>query len=128
MNLLLDTHILLWVLASPTKLPTKAVMLINQAHAVYFSPVNWWEVGTKSTIWPEYGIRRIEDLHAGALRANLKELPVYSADTILSTILPPLHRDPIDRILIAQSHNHQCHLLTVDDKIAGYQMPYVILV
>ena len=128
MNLLLDTHVLLWVLAGPKKLSGEAVKLINQANAVFFSPVNWWEVGTKSSIWPEYGIRRVEDLHAGALRANLKELPVYSADTLLSTKLPPLHRDPIDRILIAQSHNHQCHLLTVDGKIALYQMPYVLMV
>ena len=128
MKMLLDTHILLWVLVCPKKLPGKALQFINQVNSVFFSPVNWWEVGTKSSIWPEYGISRIDALHASALQSNLRELPVLSADTILSTTLPPLHRDPIDRILIAQSHNNQCHLLTVDDKIAWYQMPNILLI
>jgi PIN domain nuclease of toxin-antitoxin system len=126
-NLLLDTHVLLWVLASPRKLPGEALDAIHRANAVFFSPVNLWEIGIKSSIWPQYGISRVEDIHAGALRANLRELPVRSADTMLSTVLPPIHRDPIDRILMAQSHNNQCHLLTVDRKIALYAMPYVLL-
>lgn len=128
MNLLLDTHVLLWVLASPKKLPDEAIKAIHQANTVFFSPMNLWEIGTKSSIWPQYGITRVEDIHAGALRANLRELPVRSADTMLSTKMPMIHRDPIDRILIAQSHNNQCHLLTVDRKIALYQMSYVMLV
>jgi PIN domain nuclease of toxin-antitoxin system len=71
---------------------------------------------------------RVDDIHAGALKANLRELPVHSVDTMMATQMPLIHRDPIDRILIAQSHNNQCHLLTVDKKIALYQMPFVILV
>lgn len=127
MNLLLDTHVLLWVLASPGKLSEISVQAIHRANTVFFSPMNLWEIGVKSSIWPQYGIARAEDVHAGALRANLRELPVRSADTMLSTTLPLIHRDPIDRILIAQSHNNQCHLLTVDQKIAAYGMPYVLL-
>lgn len=128
MNLLLDTHVLLRVLASPDKLSAASVQAIHRANAVFFSPMSFWEIGVKSSIWPQYGIARAEEVHAGALRANLRELPVRSADTLLSTTLPSIHRDPIDRILIAQSHNSQCHLLTVDRKIASYGMPYVLLV
>ncbi|TAL47118.1 MAG: type II toxin-antitoxin system VapC family toxin [Methylovulum sp.] len=128
MNLLLDTHILLWALAKPKQLPDKAVKAIYQANAVFFSPVNLWEIGIKSTIWPEYGIKRIEDIHAGSLKANLQELLINSADTMLATQFPMIHRDPFDRLLMAQSHNNQYHLITVDEKIAQYHMPYVIIV
>jgi PIN domain nuclease of toxin-antitoxin system len=128
MNLLLDTHILLWVLADTKQLPDAAVSAIRQAHAVYFSPVNLWEIGIKSAIWPQYGIKQVEDIHAGALKANLQELVIYSADTMLATQFPMIHRDPFDRLLMAQAHNNHCHLITVDSKIEQYHMPYVLLV
>lgn len=128
MNLLLDTHILLWLLAAPERLSNKANNVILQASTVYFSPINLWEIGIKTSIWPDYGIARIEDIHAAALQSNLQELTIASIDTMLATQLPAIHRDPFDRLLIAQSHNHQCHLVTVDHKIAEYQMPYIIMV
>ena len=69
MNLLLDTHILLWFLADTKKLPKQAVKEIRNAKTVFFSPVNLWEIGMKTSIWAEYDIKRIEDVHAGALKA-----------------------------------------------------------
>lgn len=128
MKVLLDTHILLWALVEPKKLSKPAVDAIYSADGVFFSPVNLWEIGIKSSIWTEFGIRRIEDIHAGALRANLQELVIDSADTMMASQLPMIHRDPFDRLLIAQSHNNLCHLLTVDNKITQYQMPYVMAV
>lgn len=128
MNLLLDTHILLWFLASTNQLPKEAVKAINNANTVFFSPVNLWEIGIKTSIWKEYDIRKIEDIHAGAIKANLQELVINSADTMLATQLPMIHRDPFDRLLIAQSHNNQCHLISVDGKIKKYDMPYIMLV
>jgi PIN domain nuclease of toxin-antitoxin system len=128
MNVLLDTHILLWALADTKQLSKKAVDVIYAADDVYFSPVNLWEIGIKSSIWAEYGIRRLEDIHAGALRANFQELVIDSADTMLASQLPMIHSDPFDRLLMAQSHKNHCHLLTVDSKIAQYLMPYVMVV
>lgn len=128
MNILLDTHIVLWMLASPKKMPRAAVKAIEQAHQVFFSPMNLWEIGTKSALWPKYKLSDVAEIHAGLLLANVNELPVRSADTILSTRLPMVHRDPIDRMLLAQSHNNQYHLLTVDEKITDYKMPYVLSV
>lgn len=128
MNVLLDTHILLWALADTKQLSKTTVDVIYAADSVYFSPVNLWEIGIKSSIWAEYGIRRLEDIHAGALRANFQELVIDSADTMLASQLPMIHRDPFDRLLMAQSNNNRCHLLTVDSKIAQYHMPYVIVV
>lgn len=128
MMLLLDTHILLWLLADPKRLSSQAKTSIMQASSVYFSPINLWEIGIKTSIWPDYGIQRIEDIHAAALQSNLQELTVTSSDTMFATQLPLIHRDPFDRLLMAQSHNHQCHLMTVDSKIAEYQMPYTLIV
>ena len=128
MNILLDTHILLWALASPKKLPKAAVAAIHQAHELYFSPVNLWEVGIKSAIYSEYGISGVEEIHAACLKANLQEMPINSVDMMKATQLPAIHRDTFDRILIAQSHNRCCHLITVDSKIAQYQMPYLLIV
>ena len=103
MNLLLDTHILLWALAKPQLLPQKAAQAICLADTVFFSPVNLWEIGIKSVIWPEFGIKRIEDIHAIALKSNVQELVITSADTMLASQLALIHRDPFDRLLIAQS-------------------------
>lgn len=128
MNLLLDTHILLWALASPERLPKTAITAIYQADSVFFSPVNLWEIGIKSSIWSEYGIQSIEDIYAASLKANLQELLITSADMITATQLPQIHKDPFDRILIAPSHNNRCHLMTVDSKIAQYEMPYLLIV
>jgi PIN domain nuclease of toxin-antitoxin system len=128
MKLLLDTHILLWALAKPERLSAKAVNAIYEANAVFFSPVNLWEIGIKSSIWQQYEINQLEAIHAGALKANLQELIINSSDTMLAAQLPMIHRDPFDRLLIAQSHNHQYHLVTVDNRIAQYQMPYVMIV
>jgi PIN domain nuclease of toxin-antitoxin system len=128
MNLLLDTHILLWFLANTKKLPKKAVKAINDANTVFFSPANLWEIGLKTSIWEEYEIGKIEDIYAGAIKANLRELVITSADTMLTTQLPMIHRDPFDRLLIAQSHNNQCYLISVDEKIEKYKMPYIMTV
>lgn len=127
MNLLLDTHILLWLLSKPKRLPTAAKEVIEQADQVFFSPVNLWEIGIKSQIWPEYGLHRIEEVHEGASQSNLQELLICSADTMLASQLPSIHRDPFDRLLIAQAHNNGIHLVTVDEKIARYRMPYLLL-
>jgi PIN domain nuclease of toxin-antitoxin system len=128
MNLLLDTHVLLWLLADTKKLSTEAKDIIQNAKIVYFSPVNLWEIGIKKSIWTEYNIKCIEDIYAGALKANLRELLVNSEDTMFVSQLPMIHRDPFDRLLISQAHNNQCHLMTVDGKISQYKMSCVVMI
>lgn len=128
MNILLDTHILLWFLAESKKLPQEAVKQIKEAEQVFFSPANLWEIGMKMAIWGEYRIKQIEDIYAGLLKSNAQELVITSIDTMLATQLPMIHRDPFDRLLIAQAHNNQCYLITMDSKIAQYEIPYIRLV
>ena len=112
MNLLLDTHILLWALAKPKNLPQKAANAINVADNVFFSPVNLWEIGIKSAIWPEFGIKRIEDIHAGALKSNMQELLINSADAMLATQLATIHR-------VQRSQNLPLSEVTFADKKTG---------
>ncbi len=126
MNVLLDTHILLWLLAQPQKLPSAAVQAIEQANKVFFSPVNLWEIGIKSQVLPQFKFNLLEDIYLGALGANLHELIITSVDTMFASKLPKLHKDPFDRLLIAQSHNRSIHLLSVDGKISKYNMPFII--
>lgn len=128
MKFLLDTHILLWVLAKPERLPSKALQAIQKAESTFFSPVNLWEIGIKSSIWAEYNISGVDDIYVACLKANLEEMIINSADMMAATQLPMIHRDPFDRILIAQAQNQHCHLLTVDSKIAQYQLPYLMIV
>lgn len=128
MNVLLDTHILLWALAKPERLPDKALQYIRLANNVFFSPVNFWEIGTKSSIWSDYNIKHPDQIYATCLKANLREMQIDCADMLNATQLPAIHRDPFERILIAQAHSRCCYLLTVDSKIAQYQMPYILIV
>jgi PIN domain nuclease of toxin-antitoxin system len=109
-------------------LSDKALQAIEQAESVFFSPVNLWEIGIKSSIESDYNISSVTDIYTACLKANLEEMMINSADTMAATQLPMIHRDPFDRLLIAQAQNQHCYLLTVDSKIAQYQLPYLMIV
>ncbi|MEQ8803648.1 type II toxin-antitoxin system VapC family toxin [Haliea sp.] len=124
MNLLLDTHILLWAASEPERLSQDARDLIQDpVHRVYFSAASIWEVVIKN------GLGR-EDFHVdphllrrGLIENDYSELPVTSAHTLALAHLPPIHRDPFDRILIAQAEVEGFLLLTMDATILQYQGP-----
>lgn len=124
MNLLLDTHILLWSAGEPERLSRNARELIeNPEHRVYFSAASIWEVVIKN------GLGRVDFqvdphlLRRGLIENGYTELPVTSAHTLAVAHLPPIHRDPFDRILIAQAEVEGFLLLTVDITILQYQGP-----
>ncbi|MEQ9462476.1 MAG: type II toxin-antitoxin system VapC family toxin [Haliea sp.] len=124
MNLLLDTHILLWAASEPERLSQDARDLIQDpVHRVYFSAASIWEVVIKN------GLGR-EDFHVdphllrrGLIENGYSELPVTSAHTLALAHLPPIHRGPFDRILIAQAEVEGFLLLTMDATILQYQGP-----
>jgi PIN domain nuclease of toxin-antitoxin system len=115
MNILLDTHILLWFLAETKKLPQAAVNQIENAEQVFFSPVNLWEIGIKTMIWNEYRIKQIEEIYAGLLKSNahpqmllLIELAHTAADRVYQAIVAGQQdSDQADPVLlpILQPHN-----------------------
>lgn len=120
-RLLLDTHILLWVLAEPKKLKPELRELISDgANEVYVSAASAWEIEIKQTLGK---LRAPEDLEAQLAAARLEELPVRIKHAVAMRRLPPWHRDPFDRLLIAQARVEQLTLVTRDEKFRSYDVP-----
>jgi len=126
MRLLLDTHVLVWCLSGDRKLPPATAELIRDpATDVYFSAASIWEVAIKSAL----GKMRAD---ATAMLKNLvdegfKELPVLARHTVATMSLPMHHRDPFDRLLVAQSRMESLRLLTDDRVVALYGEPVVLV-
>ena len=121
MRLLLDTHLLLWAVAMSDRLPGQARALIEDPqNRVYCSAASLWEIAIKA------GLRRQDfqvDLSAlrGALpEMAIEELAVTGVHTERLLELPPVHRDPFDRMLIAQSMAEPLVLLTNDAILTRY--------
>jgi len=119
MRLLIDTHILLW--AAADELPPEAARFIqNMDNTLLFSPASIWEVVIKRSLGREDFSVDPASLYSGLLGAGYHELPITGRHTLLVSNLPPLHKDPFDRILIAQSASEGIPLLTSDSVLAQY--------
>jgi PIN domain nuclease of toxin-antitoxin system len=123
-KLLLDSHLLLWAAGAPERLPAAARTLFDDpANELLFSAASLWEIAIKQ------GLGR-SDFHIDArvLRRGLfdngyAELPVTSEHAVAIDTLPPIHRDPFDRILVAQAQVEGITLVTSDATIAQYPGP-----
>ena len=124
MKLLLDTHLLLWAAGEPGRLPAPARALIEDpAHELIFSAASLWEIAIKRQLGRK-DFRVDPRLLRRGLRDNgYLELPVSSEHALAIDSLPPLHKDPFDRILIAQATVEGMVLLTVDPVVARYRGP-----
>ena len=124
MKLLLDTHLLLWAAGDPGKIskPTKK-LLADPANALLFSAASLWEITIKRSLGrPDF---RVEPrlLRRGLLDNGYLELPISSEHALMTESLPALHKDPFDRILVAQAVIEGVTLLTVDTLLAKYPGP-----
>lgn len=121
MNLLLDTHLLLWAASEPERLSAKArALLLDPANQLMFSVASLWEVTIKNSLdRPDFKVdsRRLWRM---LLVSGYRELPVTSEHTVAVNDLPQLHKDPFDRILVAQARVESLLLLTVDKAVAKY--------
>ena len=124
MRLLIDTHLLLWAAGSPERLPVAAAEMIeDEGNALVFSAASLWEVAIKA------GLGRADfTVDAGVLRRGLvengyEELAISGAHACRVASLPPVHRDPFDRMLVAQAMVEGVELLTADRALAGYGGP-----
>ena len=121
MRVLVDTHLLLWAVASSRRLPKEARSLIlDTANEVFYSAASVWEVAIKS------GMRR-RDFRANPTalvralaQSGFSELPVTAAHAARVAGLPAIHRDPFDRLLVAQSLAEPMTLLTNDEVLLGF--------
>lgn len=124
MKFLVDTHLLLWAAAEPRRLPrTARALFADEASQLIFSAASIWEIAIKS------GIGRADfQLDPAVLRRYLLEndyieLPVSSAHAALVHRLPYIHRDPFDRLLIAQAVSEGIPLITSDRILSQYSAP-----
>lgn len=118
MRILLDTHIYLWWLQDHPKLSKLAREKIISATEVYVSSASIWEASIK------IGIGKLEadiaELVAQIAQNGFLELPVYARHAMQLMRLPEIHRDPFDRMLVAQAMCEPLRLLTADVQIAPY--------
>jgi PIN domain nuclease of toxin-antitoxin system len=118
MNLLLDTHIFIWCVDDDPQLSAAAWSMIETADAVYVSSASLWE----ATIKHQLGKLHVEpERLAGAVSASgFLELSISLRHAVAVGRLPPLHRDPFDRLLLAQAISEPLHLLTTDAQLVPY--------
>lgn len=118
MRILLDTHVLLWVAMDSPRLSTSSRSLILDAE-VAFSAASIWEVVIKSGLGRDDFVVNAEDLRHGLLRSGFAELPVTGAHVVEVAHLPDMHRDPFDRILMAQARWEGISLGSIDSQLIG---------
>ena len=124
MKLLLDTHILLWVSAESHRLSEAARTLLGDPeNELYFSVASLWEVAIKHAQGRPDFQRDPRLLRRALLDNDYQELPVFGEHAVALESLPSIHKDPFDRILIAQAMVEGITLLSVDAEIAQYPGP-----
>jgi PIN domain nuclease of toxin-antitoxin system len=123
-KLLLDTHVLLWAAGSPERLSADARGLIEaNDNALLFSAASVWEVVIKCGLGCDDFRVNPRLLRRGLLENGYSELPIASEHAVAVGGLPPIHRDPFDRMLVAQATIEGITLLTSDATVARYPGP-----
>jgi PIN domain nuclease of toxin-antitoxin system len=124
MKFLLDTHLLLWAAGEPRKLSKQARTLIeNQNNELLFSVASLWEVTIKRGLGRKDFKVDARLLRRGLLDNGYAEMPVQSDHVVATESLPPLHKDPFDRVLVAQATVEGITLLTTDSLVSQYPGP-----
>jgi PIN domain nuclease of toxin-antitoxin system len=123
-RLLLDTHLLLWAAAVPERLSGAARALIEDVqNQLVFSAASLWEIAIKSGLGRPDFRADARLLRRGLLDNGYDELAVTSEHAVAIATLPPIHKDPFDRILVTQSAVEGIVLLTTDPIVAQYPGP-----
>jgi PIN domain nuclease of toxin-antitoxin system len=124
MKLLLDTHLLLWAAGEPDRLPDDAKAMIAETNnELFFSVASLWEIAIKQGLGRSDFQADARLLRRGLLDNGYSELPIVSEHVVAIDALPPLHKDPFDRLLVAQATVEGVTLLTVDARVAQYPGP-----
>ena len=121
MRLLLDTHVLLWALIEPDRLSDEVrTRLEDRGNVVLFSAASIWETSIKAALGRADFKVAPSEIVVAALEAGFEELPVRSAAALVVATLPHHHRDPFDRLLVAQAITEPARLYTADAALAPY--------
>ena len=134
MNILLDTHILIWALNEDPRLPEKAKeMILDEDNAVYYSSVSIWEIAIKHAKYPdeiEFSGKELAQFcqEAGFLAVEMRDKHVFALETITRVEGAPPHHDPFDRMLIAQAKAENLSFVTHDSLLPYYKEKCIISV
>lgn len=121
---LLDTHLLLWAAGTPDRLsPRAAEIIIDPTSGLMFSAAAIWEVAIKSELGRDDFRTDARLLRRGLLENGYAELAIESGHTLATLDLPKGHKDPFDRIQVAQARVEGLVLLTTDEVVADYGSP-----
>jgi PIN domain nuclease of toxin-antitoxin system len=121
MRILLDTHFLLWAVGPPDRLSAKIRSTLEDVeNEVMFSAASIWEIAIKAALGREDFLARPDGVAQAALGSGFREVPLVWQDAASVTHLPNYHRDPFDRLLVAQAMATPARLLTSDSKLARY--------
>lgn len=124
MKLLLDTHLLLWAAQGFEHLPPDAQMLMSEPeNELFFSVASLWEIVIKCGLGREDLKVDPRVLRRSLLDNGYHELPILSEHAVAISTLPPIHKDPFDRLLVAQAIVEGITLLTADIQVAKYPGP-----
>lgn len=128
MNLLLDTHIILWATTRPAQLSQEARrLLLDEQNTLFFSAASIWEIAIKHGLGKPDFTTDPSVLNRALLDHCYVSLPITGAHALAVTRLPLIHRDPFDRLLIAQATAEGITLLTADQDIAAYPGPIMLV-
>jgi PIN domain nuclease of toxin-antitoxin system len=119
--LLVDTHLLLWAAGEPQRLSRKARRLLEDLDSqLWFSAASLWEVAIKHALGREDFRVEPRRLRRGLIDNGWRELTVSSEHAVATLDLPPIHKDPFDRMLVAQAKVEGLALVTSDELVAQY--------
>lgn len=124
MRLLLDTHVILWWLNASEELPGEMRDLLATEPAVYLSAVSPWEIAIKQSVGKLSGPA---DLAERARDSQFTPLPITAGHGVRAGRLPQHHRDPFDRMLVAQAQMEELTIVTRDKWIHYYDVPVLPL-
>jgi PIN domain nuclease of toxin-antitoxin system len=121
LRLLLDTHPFIWSLLEPDRLPERLrATLVDPAHIVYVSAASVWEIAIK------HGLGKLslppDTLETDTAESGFESLAITATHAVAVSQLPLLHRDPFDRLLIAQARHERLTLVTRDPAVRRYQV------
>jgi len=121
LTLLLDTHVLVWALGDPHRLSAKArAAILDERNDLLASHVSFWELAIKSHA-PPAAFPGIDTLDEALRRVGVRQhLPIALPHILGTATLPPIHRDPFDRLLISQALSEGLTLVTRDSFIHRY--------
>lgn len=122
MRLLLDTHVVLWQLSGSRELSSAAKAAIAAATDLLFSAVSFAEIGVKASIGK---LDVPDDLRERLLSSGVSLLALESDHGLAVAALPLHHRDPFDRLLIAQARSERLTVVTADRRFADYDIPMI---